>query len=329
MEMMERQVRQVIRLVDDLLDVSRISRGKIKLRTETVDLVSVVNQAVEASRPLCDSLEHALTVKLPSEPIHLNADPTRLAQVVGNLLSNACKFTERGGRIRLTVVAEGGKAVIRVKDSGIGMTADQFSPIFEMFTQIDTSLERSRDGLGIGLTLVKNLVEMHEGTVEAHSDGVGRGSEFVVCLPVHSEPISPVSQEPPGVKPVAKVQCHILVVDDNQDSAGSLAMLLKLHGHEVHTAHDGIEAVEAAEKFKPDVILLDIGLPRLNGYEAARLIRKQERDKPLVLVALTGWGQEEDRRLSEEAGFDAHMVKPVDLDQLAGLLAEWAAGPDR
>ena len=239
---------------------------------------------------------------------------------MGNLLNNACKFTERGGRIRLTVERERTQAVIRVQDTGIGIAAGQLSSVFEMFTQVDTSLERSRDGLGIGLTLVKKLVEMHDGTVEARSAGVGQGSEFVVRLPIHFEP--PLLREPSGVKPVATVHRRILVVDDNEDSADSLAMLLKLSGHEVHTAHDGLDAIDAAAKVQPDVILLDIGLPRLNGYEAARRLRLQRRDKDLMLIALTGWGQEEDRRRSEEAGFDAHIVKPVDLDALSNLLVE-------
>ena len=323
---MQRQVGHMVRLVDDLLDVSRISRGKIELRKEPVELASVVNHAVEAVRPLCESMDHELTVTLPPKPTYLNADPTRLAQVVGNLLNNACKFTEKGGRIRLTVERDGKQAVIRVQDTGIGIAAEQLPRIFEMFTQVDTSLERSRDGLGIGLTLVKNLVEMHDGTVEARSAGVGQGSEFVVRLPLLSEPLPALPQQPSGVKPVATVQRRILVVDDNRDAAESLAMLLKLSGHEVHTAHDGLEAVEAAAKFQPDVILLDIGLPRLNGYEAARRIREQQRDKGLMLVALTGWGQEEDRRRSEEAGFDAHLVKPVDLAALSKLLVELDAG---
>jgi signal transduction histidine kinase len=325
-EMMQRQVGQMVRLVDDLLDVSRISRDKIELRREPIELASVVHHAVEAVRPVYESMDHELTVTLPPQPTYLNADPIRLAQVVGNLLNNACKFTEKGGRIRLTVEREGKHAVIRVQDTGIGIAAKQLLHIFEMFTQVDTSLERSRDGLGIGLTLVKKLVEMHGGTVEARSAGVGQGSEFVVRLPALSKPLPPLPREPSGVKPVATVQRRILVVDDNPDSADSLAMLLKLSGHEVHTAHDGLEAVEAAAKFQPDVILLDIGLPRLDGYEAARRIREQQRDKGLILVALTGWGQDEDRRRSEEAGFDAHMVKPVDLAALSNLLVELSVG---
>jgi len=325
-EMMQRQVGQMVRLVDDLLDMSRISRGKIQLRMEPVELASVVHHAVEAVRPLCESMDHELTVTLPPEPTYLNADPTRLAQVIGNLLNNASKFTEKGGRIRLTVGREGKQALIRVQDTGIGIAAEQLPRIFEMFTQADTSLERSPGGLGLGLTLVKNLVEMHAGTVEARSGGVGQGSEFVVRLPLLSGSPPTLSPESSDVKLVATVQRRILIVDDNQDSAESLATLLKLTGHEVHIAHDGLEAVEEAAAFQPQVVLLDIGLPGINGYEAARRIREQQRSKALTLVALTGWGQEEDRRRSEEAGFDAHMVKPVDFAALIKLLDESEAG---
>jgi signal transduction histidine kinase len=325
-EILDRQVGHMVRQVDDLLDVSRINQGKIELRKERTELAPVVNQAIEATRPHCESLGHQLTVTLPRNPVYVHGDPIRLAQVVGNLLNNACKFTDKGGRIWLTVEQEVEQAVIRIRDTGMGLAADQLGRIFEMFAQVDTSLESSRSGLGLGLTLVKNLVEMHGGTVEARSAGVGQGSEFVVRLPLLSGPPPALPREPSVVQPVSTVPRRILVVDDNRDSADSLAMLLKLKGHEVHTAHDGLEAVEAAVTFQPDVILLDIGMPRLNGYEAARRIREQPRQKRLTLVALTGWGQEEDRRLSEEAGFDSHLVKPVDLAALTKLLAESGAG---
>ena len=324
-EMMQRQVGHMVRLVDDLLDISRITRAKIELRKEPVELASVVHHAVEAVRPFCQSMGHELTVTLPAEPTYLNADPVRLGQVVGNLLNNAFKFTDKGGHIWLTAEREGNQVLIRVLDTGIGIAAEQLPRIFEMFAQADTSLERSRDGLGLGLTLVKNLVEMHAGTVEARSAGVGQGSEFVVRLPVLSGPLPPLSREPSGPKPVAIAPRRILVVDDNQDSADSLATLLRLTGHEVHIAHDGLEALEGAATFQPEVILLDVGLPRLNGYEAARRIREQQRHKAPTLVALTGWGQEEDRRRTKEAGFDAHLVKPVDFAALTKLLAESGA----
>jgi PAS domain S-box-containing protein len=327
-EMMERQVGQMVRLVDDLLDVSRISRGKIELRKEGIELASAVNQAVEAARSLVHCMEHDLTVTLPPKPIFLSADPTRLAQVVGNLLNNACKFTDKGGRIWLTVEREGRQAMIRVRDSGIGIAADQLPRIFDMFMQVDNTLERSVSGLGIGLTLVKSLVEMHGGTVEVHSAGVGQGSEFVVRLPIMTEPAKVPPPEPTGSEPTPAKARRILVVDDNRDSAESLAMLLRLTGNETHTAYDGLEAVEAAARVKPDVALLDIGLPKLNGYEACRHIRELPWGKTIVLVALTGWGQEDDRRRSKEAGFDAHLVKPVDLDALMKLLAETQPTPN-
>jgi len=327
--MMERQVGHIVRLVDDLLDVGRISRGKIELRRERVELSSVVYHAVEAARPLCESLGHELTVTLPPEPIYLSADPTRLTQVVGNLLNNACKFTGKGGHIWLTVEGAGGgnapgETYIRVRDDGIGIAADQLPRIFDMFAQVETSRTRSTAGLGIGLTLVRNLVELHGGTVEAHSGGVGQGSEFVVRLPILMEtpriPTRPITTSSP-----ATPTRHILVVDDNRDAAESLALLLQLMGHETRAVYDGLEAVEAAKKFQPDVVLLDIGLPKLDGYEAARRIRAQQRDKRLTLVALTGWGMGEDLRRSDEAGFDAHMVKPVEPDALLRLLAELAS----
>lgn len=322
-EILDRQVGHMIRQVDDLLDVSRISRGKIELRKERVELSSVVSHAVETIRPLCQSLDHELSVTLPPGAVFLVGDPIRLAQVVGNLLNNACKFTDRGGRVGLTSEVEGNQAVIRVRDTGIGLAAEQLCRIFELFAQVDNSLERARDGLGLGLTLVKKLVEMHEGTVEARSDGPGQGSEFIVRLPLSSGPAPASPREHTGVQVAALAPRRILVVDDNRDSANSLALLLKQLGHTVDTAHDGLEAIERAATFRADVILLDIGMPRLNGYEAARRIRELHLQS-VRLVALTGWGQEEDRRRSEKAGFDAHLVKPVDLAALTKLLAGWA-----
>ena len=320
MEMMERQVGQMVRLVDDLLDVSRINRGKIELRKDQIELASVVRHAVEACRPAMESATHDLSITLPTRPVYLNADPARLAQVVGNLLNNACKFTDEGGRIWLTVEQEGKQAVIRVRDNGIGIAADQLPRIFEMFMQVDTSLERSVSGLGIGLTLAKNLVEMHDGTLEVHSAGAGQGSEFVVRLPIMVETPKP-PPEPTVSAPPTTTARRILVVDDNRVSADSLARLLQLTGNKTHTAYDGLEAVEAATTFRPDVVLLDIGLPKLNGYDVARKIRKEPWGKKMVLVALTGWSQDEDRQKSREAGFNGHMVKPIDHAELMKLLA--------
>lgn len=319
-KMMERQVGQLVRLVDDLLDVSRISRGKIELRTARIELASSVNHAVEAARPSCESGGIELGVTLPGRPVYLNGDPTRLSQIVGNLLNNACKFTDRGGRIDLIVERENEQAVIRVRDTGIGIAKSQIPYVFDMFVQADTSLERSTSGLGIGLTLVKNLAELHNGTVEAQSEGLGHGSEFVVRLPTLNEPQAAQIKYEPAVKEAAVLKRRILVVDDNVDSAESLAMLMKIAGHEVQMAHDGLEAVSASLAFKPDVVLLDIGLPKLNGYEVARRIREQPSGSEIVLIALTGWGQEEDRRKSKESGFNAHIVKPVDHPELKKIL---------
>ena len=329
-EMLERQVGQIIRLVDDLLDVSRISRGKIALRSERVELSPIIQQAVEAARALYRSMNQELTVRLPSEPVYLNADPTRLAQVVGNLLNNACKFTDVGGRIVLSVEREGAQVAIRVADNGVGIAAEHLAGIFDMFTQVESSLERSRSGLGIGLTLVKTLVEMHGGTVEAHSEGVGRGSEFVVRLPMLVDVPEPVSaMAPPHLEGPPVIRRRVLIVDDNKDAAEWLATLLSLSGHDTHVALDGVEAVKAAERLAPDVVLLDIGLPRIDGYEVCRRIRQQPWGRDLVIVALTGWGQEEDRQKSREAGFNTHLVKPVDDEVLMNLLASLPSGVTR
>ena len=327
-DVIDRQIRQMTRLVDDLLDVSRISRGKIQLRKQLTELSAVVDSAVEASRPLMEKWGHELTVSVPAEPILLEADVTRLAQVLSNLLNNAAKYTDHGGRIRLSAERHGRHVLIRVKDTGIGIPPDMLRGIFDMFAQADRSLERSEGGLGIGLTLVQRLVEMHGGSVEARSDGPGTGSEFLVSLPLaeHAR-----GQRPPAAaggdqavpSPPAR---RILIVDDNADAADSLAVLLRMMGNEVYTAHDGLEAVGAAAAFQPDVVLLDIGLPKLSGYEVARRIREQARGSDVVLIAVTGWGQEDDRRRSREAGFDHHMTKPVEFGALQRLLAESASG---
>jgi signal transduction histidine kinase/CheY-like chemotaxis protein len=323
-EVIDRQVHQMTRLVDDLLDVSRITRGKIELRKERVELAAIVNSALEASRPGIEKWGHELTVSIPTEPIQLMADLTRLSQVILNLLNNAAKYMGRAGRIWLTAERQDDHALIRVKDTGIGIPAEMLPRIFDMFTQVDGSLERSEGGLGIGLTLAKRLVQMHGGTIEAHSEGPGTGSEFVVRLPVAVavEGEEPRGEEGGGEMDVPPAMRRILVVDDNQDAAESLGMLLQMMGNEVRTAHDGPEAVEAAAAFRPDVVLLDIGLPKLNGYEVARRIREQDGGADRMLIALTGWGQEEDRRRSKEAGFDHHVTKPVEFADLQKLLME-------
>jgi len=319
-EMMERQLAQMVRLVDDLLDISRITRNKLELRKAPVELWAVVQSAVETARPQIEASGHTLTVTLPPQPIHLNADLTRLAQVFWNLLNNSAKYTEPGGRISLVAEMQGGEAVVTVQDNGIGLAAESMSGLFEIFSQVDRSLERAQGGLGIGLALVKGLTEAHGGRVEARSDGVGRGSTFIVRLPV-------TERKPPAGRPQADAtqpasQGRILVVDDNRDGAASLAMLLTVMGNDTRTAHDGLEGVELAEAFRPDLIVLDIGLPKLNGYDACRRIREKPWAKDTLIVAATGWGQDDDRRRSKEAGFDYHLVKPVEAAELNRLLAE-------
>jgi len=317
--MMERQLGHMVRLVDDLLDVSRISRGKIELRPERIELGAVVRGAVEDFSPLARREEQRLDLRLPTEPIFLSADAVRLTQVVGNLLSNASKFTERGGSISVSLERKGERAVIRVRDTGIGIEPSRLPRVFDMFSQTEGLSGRANSGLGIGLALAKSLVELHGGTVSAHSEGPGTGSEFVVDLPI-------AAAEPERrVTPVARGESdggprRILVVDDNRDAAETLSLLLVPAGHEVYTAFDGRQALEAAARLRPDVILLDIGLPGLDGYEVARRVR-DERGEHVVLIALTGWGQEADRRRSRDAGFDAHMVKPPDTEELHRLIA--------
>ena len=319
-DVIARQVAVMVRLIDDLLDVSRISRNKLDVRKERVDLTTVLESAVESSRPLIQQCGHELTISLPPQPLHLDVDPIRLAQVFMNLLNNAAKYTNHGGQIWLTVKREGSDAVVSVRDNGIGIRGDNLSHVFDMFTQVDRSLEQSQGGLGIGLTLVRRLVEMHDGSVEARSNGLDQGSEFIVRLPL--DILSPLKTSPsPAKSPTALSGCRILVVDDNKDSACSLAMLLRVNGNDIRTAHDGLEAVDVAEIFHPEVVLLDIGLPKLNGYDVARRIRKQPWGQDATLVALTGWGRNEDRRLSQEAGFNFHIVKPVDLAALEDLLS--------
>ena len=318
--MMERQLGQMVHLIDDLLDLSRISRGKIDLRKERIELSSAIAQAVESSRPLIALADHELLIELPPSPIYVDADLTRLTQIFSNLLNNAVKFTERGGQLRLAVELAGANAVISVTDNGIGIPTQMLAHVFEMFTQVEGSLQGSQGGLGIGLSIVQRLVQMHGGSVEAHSEGIGTGSKFVVCLPVASQLL--------GNKPAdesnldrSMERLRILVADDNVDSAESLAMLLTLDGNETRMAHDGLQALDVAATFRPDAILLDIGMPKLNGYEVCRRIRQQPWGKNIVVIALTGWGQEDDKRRSLGVGFDFHLVKPVDHAALKKVLS--------
>jgi PAS domain S-box-containing protein len=322
---MERQLGQMVRLVDDLLDLNRITHDRLELRLSDVELSSVIQQAVEVAHSLLDSAGHNLHVDLPPEPIYLHADSARLAQVFGNLLNNSCRYTKPGGNIWMSAKRLDNEVEVTVKDTGAGIPRDKLADIFEMFTQVDRSPERSQGGLGIGLTLVRRLVEMHGGAVEAKSAGEGQGSEFVVRLPVLSktqEPAAPRSISAPEPAPTHR----ILIVDDNRDNAESLAMLLGITDNETYMAHDGLEAIKAVEKHRPEVVLLDIGLPELSGYEVCRRIRERSWGKDIVVIALTGWGQDEDRRKSREAGFDGHLVKPVDYDELLALLSSLTNG---
>jgi PAS domain S-box-containing protein len=320
-EMMDRQLGHMVRLVDDLLDVSRISRNKIELRRARVRLADVIGSAVETARPLIDAAGHELEIALPAEPIVVDADLTRLSQVFSNLLTNSAKYTERGGHIRVSAEVAGDTVAVAVQDDGIGIPAAALPAIFDMFSQVDRSIERSRGGLGIGLALVKGLVEMHGGTVTAASAGPGRGSTFTVRL-VTSPPAERPAVGAPGLDPHKRPARRVLVVDDHEDSAFTMATMLEILGDEVRMAHDGVEAVEVAEQFRPAVILMDIGMPRLNGYDATRRIREQPWGKAITIIALTGWGQEGDRARSKEAGCAGHLVKPVGLPDLQKLLAE-------
>jgi signal transduction histidine kinase len=319
-DLIDRQVRHLGRLVDDLLDVSRVSRGKIDLRKERIPIAAIVSGALEISRPNIEANRHELAVELAAESLFVDADLVRMSQVVANLLNNAAKYTPPGGRINLGVDKDESWIILRVSDNGIGIPANMLSRIFEMFAQVKTSIERTTGGLGIGLTLVRRIVEVHGGTVEAFSPGVGRGSEFVVRLPL-AKPAAPADLGKTGGPALDGVlPRRILLVDDNKDAADSMALLLQMHGHKVRTAHDGIDGLKAAEEFRPEVALLDLGLPNLNGYELAQRIREQLWGKDITLIAITGWGQEEDRRRSKLAGFDHHLVKPVRSASIEELL---------
>ena len=319
--MMERQLQQMVQLIDDLLDVSRITHNKLELRKERIELAKVVESALETARPRIEAMGHQFILSLPHDPVYLDADLTRLAQVFSNLLNNAAKYTRRNGRILLKAERCECEVVVTVQDNGIGIAPEDRLRIFEMFGQVSHAIEKSQRGLGIGLALARRLVEMHHGQIEAQSDGIGAGSEFIVRLPLPLEATTaaPIRVEPSEVSSPAK-RAKILVADDNRDAANSLALMLELMGYIVQTAYDGIEAVAAAEVFMPDVVLLDIGMPKLTGYDAARRIRQQPQGNKLVLMALTGWGQEEDKRLAKEAGFDHHLTKPVDTAVLRRLL---------
>jgi PAS domain S-box-containing protein len=317
--MMERQVAHMVRMVDDLLEVSRISRGKIELRKERVHLAEVLRSAVDTSLPLIEAAKHRLTVTIPEDDIAIDADPVRLAQVFANLLNNAAKYTPESGDIEISVELEQGMALICVKDNGEGIPPQMLGRVFNMFTQVNTGA-RAQGGLGIGLTLAKTLVLLHGGTIEAMSPGEGKGCEFLVRLPLAREAEmvegAPAAREGPSLR-----LSRVLVVDDNQDAADSLGMLLEFLGAEVKVVHDGPSALEAIKAFKPAVVLLDLGMPNMNGLEVARRMREDPEARAITLVALTGWGQKEDRRRTHEAGFDYHLVKPADVGVLQSILA--------
>ncbi|MEO8163988.1 MAG: PAS domain S-box protein [Betaproteobacteria bacterium] len=321
-DMMERQVNHLIRLVDDLLDVSRVMRGKVQLRTEPVELATVVAHAVETCQPMIEAKAHNLKISLPDESLRVNADPVRLSQVIGNLLTNAVKYTDLNGHISIAARREDGDVVLSVRDDGIGIAPDVLPHIFDLFVQADHSATRSQGGLGIGLTLVKNLVGMHAGTVDARSAGLSKGAEFIVRLPLLLDsPEIPTKIQETKTEPASSGH-RILVVDDNEDAAESLAMLLRMEGHDVEVAYDGANAIDIARDHRPELIFLDIGLPGLDGYKVARRMRAMPELNGTVIAALTGWGQPEDRRRSAEAGFDHHLVKPPESSALAAILAK-------
>jgi len=325
-QIIDRQVQQMTRLIDDLMDVSRIRQGRIELRREHVELAKLVLGAVETSRPYIDEHGHELTLTMPPGAVIVNADQVRLTQVFMNLLTNAAKYSEKGSRIDLTATQLGNDVIVSVKDTGIGIPAANLRTIFEMFSQVEAALSRSQGGLGIGLCLAKQFVEMHGGKIEARSEGPGKGSEFVVRLPIvvdRTYMSTTTDTDDDNTNAKSSSDLCILVVDDNREAASSLAILLETMGNNVRIAHDGEEAVKAAAEFRPHVVLCDIGMPKMNGYEAARTIRREPWGKHMTLIAVTGWGSDEDKRKSEAAGFDLHMVKPVNLQALMKLVANF------
>jgi CheY-like chemotaxis protein/two-component sensor histidine kinase len=323
-DVMQRQISHLVRLVEDLLEISRITRGVIELQREPLDLVSIVRSAVDTSRPTVDAARHELTIDVPSESLVVTGDAVRLTQVFANLLTNAAKYTNAGGHIWVAVRKEGDRAIVSVRDDGIGIPPAQLAAVFDMFTQVDRSSRRSQGGLGIGLTLVRSLVTLHRGRVEARSPGLGAGSEFIVDLPILIGHRIPAEK----AKSLGKLPSkRILVVDDNRDAAETLAALLSELGATVTIAESGPAALQILETFQPEAVLLDIGMPEMDGYEVSRRIRATPGNRRVLLIALTGWGQEDDVRRSRAAGFDHHLVKPPDVDKLRDLLASSVSGP--
>ncbi len=322
LEVIDRQMAQMTRLVDDLLDVSRISRNKIALRKSRLSLTEVVNAALETSRPVLAASGQAFAVAMPPMPMYIDADGTRLSQVISNLLHNAAKYTDPSGRIWLTVAQDGNDALISVRDTGIGISADMLPRIFDMFMQADRSIDRAHGGLGVGLTVARRLIELHGGSISATSDGLGKGSTFTLRIPLAAA--QPASAELPAqgsVAPVGTSSLRILIADDNRDAAESLAALLRMVGHDVRIAYDGVEALGLASEYRPDAIVLDIGMPKMNGYDVAKKLRAEPGGQQMTIIALSGWGQEEDKRRSREAGIDHHLVKPLEPTSLLQVLA--------
>ncbi len=321
LEVARRQVQHMSRLVEDLLDLSRITRGRIELRKQSVDFKAIVAQAIESSRPLMESRRHEFEALLCDDPLPLDGDPTRLEQIVTNLLNNAAKYTDPGGRISARLSREHDRAILCVRDSGIGITPEMQRSIFDLFVQVDQSLDRAQGGLGIGLTLVRSLAELHGGTISVHSEGSGRGSEFIVCLPLNAEAPAAAGVIPAAPESTLPLLRRVLLVDDNRDSVRTLAKVLELRGFEARCAGDGPKALEIAEAWNPDAVVLDIGLPGMDGYQVASRLRGIRGDRAPALIAMTGYGGDEARRQALDAGFDYHFVKPVDLDDLTRVLA--------
>ena len=319
--MMERQLTHLVHLIDDLLDVARVSQGKIELHRERISVQSILTGAVEISTPLIEQRKHVLQTHIPEQDVWVEGDSTRLAQIIGNLLNNAAKYTPEGGNIDLSATVEGGNVLISVTDNGLGISADMLQKVFEMFTQVDNDLSRAQGGLGIGLALVKRLVEMHHGKISATSKGLGHGSSFTVRLPLAANVTAAIAAAPESPAPAGSA-LRILVVDDNIPSAKTTGWMLELIGHEFTIAHDGHAAIDLAKTFLPDVILLDIGLPGINGYDVCKTLRADPRFKDTVIIAQTGWGQERDRQLALDAGFNHHLLKPIDFEKLSEQLAQ-------
>jgi signal transduction histidine kinase len=319
-DVIDRQVQHMSLLLDDLLDISRVTRGTLALRMQPTELASVIETAVETARPTIDTKRHVLTVEVPPEPIQFTADPLRVAQVLSNLLTNAAKYTDPEGQIRVTAGCEGEDVVIRVADTGIGISAAALPRVFNMFSQVHSTTDRSEGGLGIGLALAQGLIELHGGTIEANSDGLGCGSEFTVRLPRRLLSQATRQTSNVGTAPAGSRRRRILIADDNRDSAETLAALLRMEGHEVTSVHDGPVALSAFNEIKPEVALLDIGMPGLTGYEVARKMRQSALGATITLIAITGWGQDVDKERAFAAGFDHHLTKPVDPHRLIDLL---------